>query len=145
MDITPTKSSDKDEYIQDKKKNVSGYFTPPSLNGSSNNQGRTKTQQPTRNQKANNNNNQPQGNKIPSGMIECTFKGILDRAENPDPYLEVWVESNKEIACLYANGTLRKKILTLNLVEGDHIAIASRDIGQGQFLLTNLIQVAKAA
>lgn len=142
VDIHPRSKTQNDEYINDKKKKVSGYFTPPKLqggndnNGSNNNHGR---QQPANHQK-----NLKQHSKVPSGMLECTFKSILDREGNAGKFLEVWLEYNGDLGLFYAIGNVREALLSNNLQAGDIIAISSHE-ENGNYILDNFVIVAAAA
>jgi len=134
VEIKPSKTTNRDEYISDKKKNISRYFTPPKLGGSSNSsqQSSTKTPQPT-----------PQTQKVPSGMIECLFKGYIEKHSNVGgPYLECWVEQNDEVAMILAIGKMREQLLDMNLKENDKIAINTDLDGNGQWLVNNIVKIA---
>ena len=151
VEITQNKATQNDEYIKDNKKNISGYFTPPKLkgsnsnNGTSNTQGRQQTQQSqTRQQTQSNkkqNNNPTTQSRVPEGMIECTYKGFIEREGSTGKYLEVWLESNGEAAQLFAIGEVMEYILSLGLQDGDSIAIASHS-ENGAFVINNIVQIA---
>ncbi|QOK30080.1 hypothetical protein IIE26_27315 (plasmid) [Cytobacillus oceanisediminis] len=139
VQIAPNKVTQKDEYITDKKRNISGYFTPPSLSGNNNYQGK---QQSTEEPKKNQNKTIQEPIEVPAGMIECTFKGLIDRDGSVGKYLEAWFESNGDIACLYAIGATRDQLLSLNLQEGDVVAVASKPDEKGNFIIQTLVKVA---
>lgn len=164
VDIHPNSKTDYDQYISDKKTEVSGYFTPPKLKGgnsnntSNNNQGRQQpaNQNPRNSNNGNNNNqgrqqpnnhnqmNSTQHQKVPAGMIECTFKGLLEKDGDVGKYLEVWLESNGDLAQLFAIGKVRESLLSQKLIEGDLIAISSHE-ENGAYLIDHFVKVKAAA
>lgn len=147
VEIKSNKTGPDDEYVQDKKKEIYGYFTPPSLSTSSENhkaQGRN-----TKVEERNNSQNHEQSLSerqndigVPPGMLECTFKGVIDKEGSSGPYLEVWLESNGELAQLYAIGEIRNTILAQDLSENEKIAIASTQNQAGYFVIDNIVKVA---
>lgn len=142
VEITQNKATQNDEYVSDKKKDIYGYFTPPLLSRQTNNQGRQQqSQQPQRNQN-NTQNQNTQTNQIPVGMIECTFRGLIDKDSQSGPYLEVWFESNGDTAFLFAIGDMRDYLLSLNLQDGDFVAVASERDDQGNFFINKVVKVA---
>lgn len=147
VEIRTNKTGPDDEYVQDKKKDIYGYFTPPSLSDTSEN---PKVQ--ARNTKVEGRNNSPNQEQshskgqhdigVPPGMLECTFKGVIDKEGSSGPYLEVWLESNGELAQLYAIGEIRNMILAQDLSENEKIAIASSQNQAGYFVIDNIVKVA---
>lgn len=144
VEITPNRTTQKDEYIQDKKKDIYGYFTPPSMNNGNRNVNNSheRVSSASRNQAPN---VQPQTTEIPAGMFECTYQGKLLQESESGPYMEVWLKSNGDIACLYAIGETINKIESLFLVEGETIAVGSRVDKQGRFIVTDLIRLSQVA
>jgi len=138
VEIRPNRSSTHDEYVNDKKKQISGYFTPPKLGETSS---RLKANSSKQNQVP-----QPpkqQTQQVPSGMIECTLEGFVEKQSNVGgPFLEVWVESNGELARLFAIGKMREQLLSMNLQEKDKIAIASESDGNGNWLVNEIVKIA---
>lgn len=127
VDINPQKTTQKDEYISDKKKNISGYFTPPSLIGNSNNKGSAPKKE------------QNQTKQIPAGMIECTFKKLADF----NTHLEVLlVDSRGGEAILFAVDEVKDRIRSYNFKDGDIIAVATQRDNEGNFIINNVVKVA---
>lgn len=153
VEITPKKVNQNDQYIKDKKQNVTGYFTPPKLSGSNSNSDSSYTQgsqqsQQTQSRHTNQSNKQTQSqpttrNRVPEGMIECTYRGVIEREGNKGKYLEIWIASNGDVAQIFAIGEVMNHILSLDLQDGDSIAIASH-AENGSFFINDIVQIAAA-
>jgi hypothetical protein len=146
VEITPNKATQKDEYVSDKKKNIYGYYTPPSLSGNTNTRGRQQQSQnqgrQQQSQKNQTNSRNTQGKQIPSGMIECTFKGLVEKDSQAGPFLEVWFENNGQVAFFFAIGEMREQLLSLNLQDGDRVAVASKRDQEGNFIINQIVVAA---
>jgi hypothetical protein len=134
VSITKDKATPNDVYVSDKKKSIYGYFTPPSLDGNSKSQ--VKQEEPQHSQ------NPQISNSLPEGMIECTFKGQILHENPSGTSLEVWFEHEGDVAQFFAIGEMKDYLLSLNLQDGDSVAIASQSDNNGTYFINNLVKVA---
>ncbi|OIJ09431.1 hypothetical protein BKP35_16385 [Anaerobacillus arseniciselenatis] len=130
VDITPQKATPSDEYISDKKKNIYGYFTPPSL---------VQKNQQRQHSPAQSKQSQPKEQQIPSGMIQCTFKKLVDY----NTHLEVILsDGSGSKAVLFAIDGVKDRIRSLNFKDGDVLAVSTEKDGGGNFIINDVIKVA---
>lgn len=131
VDITPHKATQNDEYISDKKKNIYGYFTPPSLNALKQHQqpGSERTEQPQQNQQK----------QKPAGMIQCIFHNMKDF----NTHLEVSLKDSRGgQAVLFAVDDVRERLRSYNLKNGELIAVSTTQDNSGNFIINDVIKVA---
>lgn len=133
--INKDKVTPNDVYVSDKKKNIYGYFTPPSLDGTSKIQ--SKQEEPQKHSQ-----NPQSTNRIPEGMIECMFKGQILHESPSGTSLEVWFEQNGDAAQFFAIGEMKDYLLSLNLKDGDSVAIATQSDNNGTYFVNKLVKVA---
>jgi hypothetical protein len=137
VSITEKQSTPNDVYVSDKKKNIYGYFTPPSLEGES---GKRKTE--GKQDKPKEQSNPQNYTSIPQGMIECIFRGHIQHESPSGSSLEVWFEQNGDAAQFFAIGEMKDYLLSLNLKDGDSVAIATQTDNNGTYFINNVVKVA---
>lgn len=146
VDIHPNKTSQQDIYVQDKKKNIQGYFTPPMLpdwalpvtEKRGNQQNRKHQNQPLQSQT----NPSKEVNRIPPSFVECRYLGS---GFNQDGIYELSLYQEGDgnsvsSAVFYPNGKLAKKIQEMNLQSDERIAISTFS-KNGKWEIADLMKV----
>ncbi len=132
VEITQNKKTPKDVRVSDKKQNIYGWFTPPTLPKEALPQGEQRHQPQSQQQRQQTNqqgqqqpSQQPQDSQsqVPPGLTECVVEGIMQKQMNGDVYYEIALLANGESVVVFAIGEMARQIEGQNINDQDRIAV----------------------